>query len=161
MKRMQEISIRLFEGAYALKPRAEQRTMQLAALAVGLQLGLLVYLAVSKHFAGGLVLVFICNLVVPAYFFFAIWLDRKPKYRRHLTLTEQGVCYRSKFLQKEQEFDWEEIDAVHIGLYRVGFVLKNEEEHTVNLERIQNDEVLRQVKEQIREMVQQKGIMLR
>lgn len=158
---MQELSIRLFEGAYTLKPKTERRVMVLAVLAVALQVVLLVYLAASKHYAPGLVLIFIVNLIVPAYFFFNIWLDRKPKYRRHLTLTEQGVCYRSRFMQAEQEFDWEEIDAVHIGLYHVVFVLKNEEEHYINLERIQNDEVLQQVKAQIREMVQQKEIMLR
>ena len=64
-------------------------------------------------------------------------------------------------MRAEQEFDWEEVDTVHIGLYHVVFVLKNEEEHYINLERIQNDEVLQQVKEQIGEMVQQKSIMLR
>lgn len=158
---MQEISIRLFEGAYTLKPRVERRTMLLAVLAVVLQVSLLVYLAASKHFAPGLVIIFVVNLVVPAFFFFNIWLDRKPKYRRHLTLTEQGVCYRSRFLHAEQEFDWEEVDNVHIGLYHVVFVLKNEEEHYINLGRIQNDKVLQQVKEQLREMVQQKAIMLR
>ncbi|GAA4442113.1 hypothetical protein GCM10023188_41420 [Pontibacter saemangeumensis] len=158
---MQELSIRLFEGAYTLKPETERRAMLLAMLAVVLQVCLLVYLAATKHFAPVLVLVFAFNLVVPAYFFFNIWLDRKPKYRRHLTLTEQGVCYRARFMHTEQEFDWEEVDAVHIGLYHVVFVLKNEEEHYINLERIQNEEVLEQVKEQIREMVQQKEIMLR
>ena len=158
---MQEISIRLFEGAYTLKPRAERRVMLLAVVGVVLQVLLLIYLAASKHFAPALVFVFVFNLAVPAYFFFNIWLDRKPKYRRHLTLTEGGVCYRSGFMRAEQEFDWEEVDTVHIGLYHVVFVLKNEEEHYINLERIQNDEVLQQVKEQIGEMVQQKRIMLR
>jgi len=158
---MQELSIKLFEGAYTLKPKAERRAMLLAVLAVALQVLLLVYLASSKHFAPGLVLLFLCNLIVPAYFFFNIWLDRKPKYRRHLTLTEEAVCYRAGFMQAEQEFDWDEVDAVHIGLYHVVFVLKNEEEHYINLERIQDEGVLEQVKEQLREMVQQKEIMLR
>lgn len=157
---MQEISVRLFDGAYTLKPKAERRLMVLAFLAVALQLGLLVYLAVSKQFTVGLVIIFLFNLLVPAYFFFILWLDRRPKYRRHLTLTDEGVCYRAKFLQKEQEFDWDEVDTVQIEMYRVKFMLKNEEEHEINLERIQNDEVLQQVKEQIKEMVQRKEIML-
>ncbi len=157
---MQEISVKLFEGAYTLKPKAERRLMVLAFVAVSLQLGLLVYLAVSKQFTIALIFIFLFNLLVPAYFFFNIWLDRKPKYRRHLTLTDEGVCYRSKFLQKEQEFDWEEVDTVQVDMYRVNFMLKNEEEHDINLERIQNDAVLQQVKEQIKEMVQQKEIML-
>ena len=157
---MQEISVKLFEGAYTLKPKGEQRLTVLAFVAVALQLGLLVYLAMSKQFTSGLVLVFLFNLLVPAYIFFNIWLDRKPRYRRHLTLIEEGVCYRAKFLQKEQEFDWAEVDNVQIEMHRVKFVLKNEEVHDINLERIQNDEVLQQVKEQIREMVQRKVIML-
>jgi hypothetical protein len=157
---MQVISIRLFEGAYARKPKAEQRAMLLAAVAVMLQLGLLVYLAVSKQFTPVLVLVFLFNLLVPAYFFFTIWLDSKPRYRRHLTLAEEGVCYRSRFLQKEHAFDWEEVDSVHMERNRIVFVLKNEEEHCIILEHIQDDDILQQVKEQIKEMVQRKEVML-
>ncbi|MHA6247015.1 hypothetical protein ACXYMU_03695 [Pontibacter sp. CAU 1760] len=158
---MKEISIRLFEGAYTIKPRAERRIWLLAVLAVVVQLGLLVYLSVTKIFTIGLVLVLLLNLVVPAYLFLNAWLDRKPRYRRHLTLTEKGVRYRARFRQQLQEFDWEEIDTVQIGLYQVVFLLKNEEEHSINLEHIRNDEILAQVKEQIREMVAQKEIILR
>lgn len=157
---MQEISVRLFKGAYKPKSKAEQRLMLLALAAVAVQLGFLVHLAVSQMYTVELVLVFLVNLLIPAYYFFTIWLDRKPKYRRHLTLTEEGVCYRAKFRQKEHEFDWAEVDVVHIEPYRVKFILKNEEEHDINLARIQNEEVLQQVKAQIREMVQRKEIML-
>jgi hypothetical protein len=134
--------------------------MLLAAVAVMLQLGLLVYLVVSKQFTPVLVLVFLFNLLVPAYFFFTIWLDSKPKYRRHLTLTEEGICYRSKFLQQEQAFDWAEVDTVLMERNRIVFVLKNEEEYHINLEHIQDDDILQQVKEQTKEMVQRKVVML-
>lgn len=157
---MQELSVRLFKGAYTLKPKAEKRLTLLAFAAVAVQLGFLLHLALSQMYTVELVLVFLVNLFIPAYYFFNIWLDHKPKYRRHLTLSEEGVCYRAKFRQKEHEFDWEEVDAVQLDQYRVKFLLKNEEEHDINLERIQNDEVLHQVKEKIREMVQQKQIML-
>lgn len=157
---MQELSVRLFKGAYTLKPKAEKRLTLLAFAAVAVQLGFLLHLALSQMYTVELVLVFLINLFIPAYYFFNIWLDHKPKYRRHLTLSEEGVCYRAKFRQKEHEFDWEEVDAVQLDQYRVKFLLKNEEEHDINLERIQNDEVLHQVKEKIREMVQQKQIML-
>ncbi|PRY13649.1 hypothetical protein CLV24_10519 [Pontibacter ummariensis] len=160
MLMMQEISVRLFEGAYSLQSRNEKRLLFFALLAVGVHLGLLIYLAVSKHFTPALVFVFLLNLLVPAYFFFRIWLDSKPKYRRHLTLHEEGVRYRSRFLEKESEFDWDEVDTVHIRLFKVIFVLKNEEVHEISLERIQNDTVLWQVKEQISEMVQRKEIVL-
>lgn len=157
---MQEISVRLFKGAYTLKPKAEKRLIFLAFAAVAVQLGFLVHLAVSEMYTVELVLVFLVNLLIPAYYFFNIWLDHKPKYRRHLTLTEHGVRYRAKFRQKEHEFDWEEVDTVQIDMYRVKFLLKNEEEHEIDLGRIKNDEILQQVKEQIKELVQQKEIML-
>ena len=157
---MQEISVKLFKGAYTLKPKAEEPLMLLAFAAVAVQLGFLVHLAISEMYTVDLVLVFLVNLLIPSYFFFNIWLDGKPKYRRHLTLTDEGVCYRSKFMHKEQEFDWEEVDTVQIEMYRVKFLLKNEEEHAINLERIQNEEILQLVKDQIREMVQRKEIML-
>lgn len=157
---MQEINVRLFKGAYAEKPKAEQRAMLLAALAVALQAGLLAYLAVTKQFTPLLVLVFLFNLLVPGYFFFIIWLDSKPRYRRHLTLTNEGVCYRSRLMQKEQEFDWAEVDTVRLERYAVVFSLKNEELHRIDLEHIRNDAVLGHVKEQIEGMVQRKEIML-
>ena len=150
---MQELSVRLFKGAYTLKPKAEKRLMLLAFAAVAVQLGFLMHLAISEMYTVELVLVFLLNLFIPAYYFFNLWLDHKPKYRRHLTLTEKGVCYRAKFRQREHIFDWEEVDAVQIEKYKVKFLLKNEEEHDINLERIQNEAVMQQVKDQIRTMV--------
>ncbi|WP_036776704.1 hypothetical protein [Pontibacter actiniarum] len=157
---MQEISIRLFEGAYTLKPRAERRLMLLVGAAMALQVGLLLYLVVTKTFTTGLLFVFLINLLVPGYFLFTVWLDHKPQYRRHLTLTAEGVRYRSRFMQEEHAFDWDEIDFVDLKLYKVIFVLKNDEVHEVSLDRIQNDAVLHQVKEQIRQLVRSKEIEL-
>lgn len=157
---MQEINVSLFKGAYAKNPKGEQHAMLLAAVAVVLQVSLLAYLAVTKQFTPLLVLVFLLNLLIPAWFFFNIWLDRKPKYRRHLTLTENGVCYRSSFMQQEQEFDWAEVDTIELGRHRVVFTLKNEEVHSVNLVPIQNDAVLRQVQEHIIGLARLKEVQL-
>ncbi|MCX2739641.1 hypothetical protein [Pontibacter anaerobius] len=155
---MQDISFRLFEGAYTIKPRAEQRMLLLAAAAMALQVGLLLYLLVSKAFATELVVVFLLNLFVPAYFIFSIWLDHRPQYRRHLTLSSDGVRYRTRFMRPEHEFEWNEIDLVRLKLFKVIFILKNEEVHEVSLERIQHDGVLQQVKEQLLQMARLKGL---
>ncbi|WP_439880232.1 hypothetical protein ACSX1A_13835 [Pontibacter sp. MBLB2868] len=157
---MQEISYKLFTGAYDTTQKTEQRVMLLAAFAIVLQLALIIYLAVSKTFSLSLVVVFLINVFVSAGFLFHAWLDKHPRYRRHLTLTEEGVLYRSRFMQPEQEFDWNEIDQVRLELLRVVFLLKNEEEHVVSLEQIQNDSVLKQVKEQIKMMVIRKNVTL-
>lgn len=158
---MQEVGVRLFEGAYALKPKAEQRMLKLAWLGLALQAAFLVYIASSKTFSIHLLLVFALNLLVPLYFMVSMWLDRNPNYRRHLTLTEEGVRYRTRFNEAEQEFDWDEVDEVRLELFKVTFLLKNEAEHEINLERTQNDEVLRQLREQLQEAAKRKGLTLR
>jgi hypothetical protein len=38
------------------------------------------------------------------------WLERRPHNHKHLT--GQGVSYRPYFLEKEQEFAWNEVDVV-------------------------------------------------
>ncbi|WP_276499100.1 hypothetical protein [Pontibacter litorisediminis] len=157
---MQDISIRLFEGAFILKPRTEQRLMQLALVLMALHAGLLLYLLVAKVFTLLLVLILLLSLLVPAYFMLSVWLDRAPQYRRHLTLSAEGVRYRTRFLHPEHEFDWTEIDLVKINLYKITFVLKNEEVHEVSLEHLQNDELLRHVKEQVLEKTRHIGINL-
>ncbi|RIJ42983.1 hypothetical protein [Pontibacter oryzae] len=157
---MQEINIRLFEGAYTLKPRAEQRLMLLAVAAMVLQVSLLVYLALTEIFKTHLVIIFLLNLLIPAYFIFSLWLDGKPHYRRHLTLSQDGIRYRTRFMRPEHEIEWNEVDTVKVKLYSVSFLLKNDEMHEINLAHIHNDDVLKQVKKEIRQMVQFKGITL-
>ncbi|OKL41940.1 hypothetical protein [Pontibacter flavimaris] len=155
---MQDTSIRLFEDAYTIKPRSEKRLMLLALAAMALQFVLLLYIFFSQTFSAALVLLLLLSLLVPAYFVFSVWLDRNPHYRRHLTLHDEGVCYRPRFMQAEQEFEWGEVDYIKINMYKVLFVLKNVEEHEVSLEHIQNDRVLQQVKEQVLQTARLKGI---
>lgn len=157
---MQETSIKLYTGAYETSPKSEQRLKLLSGLAVALQLGLVFYLLFFKTFTASVVVIFLISLTVPVYFLFSAWLDSKPQYRRHLTLTEEGVRYRTRFMQTEYEFDWDEVDMVHLEHFKVVFLLKNEEEHVVSLEQIQNNEVLAQVRERIKTMVIRKNIIL-
>lgn len=157
---MQEMSIKLFTGAYSLNPQSELRLKVLSGFGVTFQVFLVFYLLFFKTFGVGVIVIFCINLTVPVYFLFSAWLDSKPQYRRHLTLSEKGVRYRKRFMQTEHEFDWDEVDMVHLGLFKVVFLLKNEEEHVISLEQIQNDQVLEQVRERIKMMVIRKNVVL-
>ncbi|HEY4650283.1 MAG TPA: hypothetical protein VIG72_02665, partial [Pontibacter sp.] len=103
---------------------------------------------------------FLLQMPMLAYLLAQTWLDKNPKYRRHLTLTEQGVCYRTGFLAKEQEFDWNEVDEVYLKLFSVEFMLKNEERHEISLQNINSDTALQRAKQEIRAVAQQQGIKL-
>lgn len=155
---MQETSFQLFPGAYAVKPKAERLYMLLAFCSVAVHINLLYRLITQNDYKPAFLLVYSLNLIPLAYFLIIIWLDKKPRCRRHLTLNLTGVRYRTKFMAPEYEFDWEEVDVIHLEHSRVLFLLKNEEKHDINLEKIQNDNVLQQVKEQIRAMAHSKNI---
>ncbi|MBC5775480.1 hypothetical protein H8S95_15490 [Pontibacter sp. KCTC 32443] len=157
---MQELHIRLFEGAYTSDLKMEQRTTWLATILVLLQLGLLVFLSIGDGFAYGFLGVYLLHMLGFFYLIGRVWLNRHPEYKRHLTITSQGVIYRTGFLQKEHQFDWEEVDEVFLELFNVKFVLKNEEQHCVLLHMMHNETALRQAKQELKSVVMQKAIPL-
>ncbi|MDX5482171.1 MAG: hypothetical protein LPK07_10870 [Hymenobacteraceae bacterium] len=154
------MSIRFFEGVFAWRPELEQRIMFVALTSLSLHLGLLAYLALLKGFAFIFAVVYLVNLLFAAYFIFTIWLDHRPQYRRHLTLNGEGVRYRGGFLQREHEFDWEEVDYILLDQVQLAFVLKNEAEHRISLEHIQDSHALERVKGQIAHICGQRKIAL-
>jgi hypothetical protein len=91
----------------------------------------------------------------------SIWLDRRPQYRRHFTLSEEGVRYRTGLLRKEQAFDWEEVDRVDLQEHIALFLLKNEERHEVSLKSDENDTEWQRQADQLKTLVQQKRIELK
>ncbi|MCC9138119.1 hypothetical protein ACFSKU_03075 [Pontibacter silvestris] len=157
---MQETSFQLSPGAYAVKAKTECLFMLFALCSVAVHINLLYRLLALNDYKSTFLIVYSLNLIPLAYFLVTIWLDKKPKCRRHLTLSTTGARYRTKFMTKEHEFDWDEVDVIHLEHFRVLFVLKNEEEHDVSLERVQNNEELSLIKEQIRERALMKGIDL-
>ncbi|NDK55146.1 hypothetical protein [Pontibacter fetidus] len=157
---MQEINIRLFSGAYAGNPKAEQRTTMLAVFLVLLQVGLLLYLVLTKGFAYSFVGIYLLHLLAFSVLVAQVWLELHPEYSRHLSFNSQTIVYRTGFLVKEQEFDWDEVDEVTLSPENVRFMLKNDEYHVVPFTMVQSPEALRRARHEIRQIVQQKKIHL-
>lgn len=157
---MPEMNIRLFEGAYAGNLKTEKRTTWLAAFLILLQVGLFLYLVLTKGFAYSFLGIYLLHLLAFSFLLARVWLDYNPDYRKHLTFTAQGVSYRTGFLKKEHEFDWDEVDEVYLKRITVEFILKNEEHHIVPLDMINNDTALQQAKTDVRAIVQKRAITL-
>ena len=155
---MQEASIRLFSGAYDARSKVERFMLLLAALSVGLHGWLLYRLILVKDFHSALLFLYLFSLLPFCLFLLFVWLDRSPELRRYLALLETGVRYRSGFLLREQEFDWEEVDRIEVKRTSVTFILKNEEQHVVVLDTLKDEGLLQQVKNRIRSFAAGKGI---
>ena len=156
---MQNINIRLFEGAYTGNLKAEQRTNVLVVFLLLLQIGLLLFLVLSQGFAYSFLGIYLLHLLVFPFLVARIWVDLHPECR-HLTLTDQGVCYRHGFRKQEHEFDWEEVDEVYLSITEVVFVLKNEERHLVRFNMLHSNTALHRARQTIQYIVQEKGITL-
>lgn len=157
---MQNFQIRLFTGAYHNAQKTEKRTTVLAVFLLLVQLVLLAYLVLTKGFAMAFVGIYLLHVLVLSFLVARIWLDSRPEHQQHLTLTSQGVRYRTGSTNKEQEFDWEEVDEMHLQLFSVEFILKNDERHLVQLDHINSDALLKQAKQQLKMIASQKGITL-
>ncbi|MER2996470.1 hypothetical protein [Pontibacter populi] len=157
---MQNFNIRLFEGAYTGNLKAEQRTNLLVVFLLLLQIGLLLFLVLTKGFTYSFVGIYLLHLLVFPFLVARIWLDLHPEYRRHLTLTDQGVRYRKGFRKQEHEFDWEEVDEVYLSIEEVVFVLKNEERHLVRLNMLHSNTALYNARQDVRNIVLLKSITL-
>jgi hypothetical protein len=157
---MQELNIRLFEGAYASNLKMEQHITWLATVLVLLQLGLLVFLSVGEGFAYGFLGIYLLHMLGFSYLVGKVWLDRHPEYSRHLTLNNRSITYRTGFLEKQHEFDWDEVDEVYLNPDSVMFVLKNDECHVVPFSMLQGPEAFRKARQDVRLLVQQKKINL-
>ncbi|TXK52090.1 hypothetical protein FVR03_02165 [Pontibacter qinzhouensis] len=156
---MSNFSLKLFENAYQLEPKAEQRLTGAIYAAISINLILLLYLAYSNGFLVGL-LIFMSNLFFAAYFCKFLWYQYRPQYRLHFTLTTGGVRYRTVSAQKEQEFEWEEVDVVRFEQDRLLFVLKNDEQHEIGMDKIQSPTILQQARRKIKKIAKKKDIMV-
>lgn len=155
---MQDVSIRLFSSAYTVGSKAERIMLLLALVSVVLHGWLLYHLIAVNDFRSALLFLYLFSLLPFCLFMLSVWLDRNPEYRRHLTLLEAGVRYRSGFMQKEQEFDWEEVDNIRLEPHQFTFMLKNGEQHAISLKKIRDKEALQEARSRITEIAANKGI---
>jgi len=153
---MQQTTIRLFDGAFTINQKAAQRQQVLAVLLLLVQLGLLVYLVLSKGFAYSFVGLYLLHLLAFGFLLIQFWLtDYSPTFR-HVTFTNQGIIYRTGFFKKQHDFDWDEIDQIYLQPGNTKFILKNEEEHRIPFD-INSNTAARQL---LYANAQQKGIFL-
>ena len=128
---MPETTIQLSDGAFTTSHKAAQRQQMLAVLLLLVQLGLLVYLVFTKGFAYSFVGLYLLHLLAFGFLLIRFWVAAYPQYFRHVTFTNQSIKYRTGYLQKAHDFDWDEIDTIYLQPGNTRFILKNEEEHHI------------------------------
>ena len=143
---MQEVSIRLFSRSYNVRSKVERALLLLALLSVALHGWLLFQLIAVRDLHSAITFLYLFSLLPYCLFLASVWLDRNPGYQRHLTLLATGVRYRLGFMQREQEFDWEEVERIEVNGYLVDFELKNGEQHAVSLGSIDKESTLQEVR---------------
>jgi hypothetical protein len=158
---MQESSIRLFSRAYSVRSKIERVLLLLALLSVVLHGWLLYQLIAVRDFHSAMTFLYLFSLLPFSLFLTSVWLDRNPGYQRHLTLLAAGVRYRLGFLQREHEFDWEEVALIEVNDRLVGFELKNGERHQISLGSIDKKVALQQVKTRLAGIAAEKEIEFR
>jgi hypothetical protein len=144
---MQEfsLSVRLFSRSYSVRSRLEGLLLLLALLSVAIHGWLLYHLIAVKDLHSAMTFLYLFSLLPFSLFLGSVWLDRNPGYQRHLTLLPSGVRYRRGFMQREYDFDWEEIETISLQRRQLTFELKNGEEHTISLESVQREHTLQQI----------------
>lgn len=159
---MQEtgINIRLFSRSYGVRSRLEHLLLVLALLLIALHGWLLYQLIAVRDFHSAMIFLYLFSLLPFSLFLVSVWFDRNPSYQRHLTLQPTGVRYRLGFMQREHDFDWEEVETISMAQRRVLFELKNGERHEIDLESVRKEEILQQVREGLEQVAAQKGIEL-
>jgi hypothetical protein len=156
----QVYSVRLFSKPYSVRTGMERLLLVLALLSVGLHGWLLYQLIAVRDFHSAMLFLYLFSLLPFSLFLASVWLDHNPGYQRHLTLLSTGVRYRLGFMQREQEFDWDEVESIQLEKARVQFELKNGEFHAVCLTSVHKEHRLLQIQEELARVAATKSIGL-
>ena len=127
----------------------ERLLLLLALLSVTLHGWLLYQLVAVQDFHSAVTFLYLFSLLPFTLFLASVWFDHNPGYQRHLTLYANGVRYRLGFMQREHDFDWEEVESILLAPTEVQFELKNEERHSVNLGSVHREETLQLIKAEL------------
>ena len=154
------ISIRLFSKPYGIRSQVERLLFVLALLSVALHGWLLYQLIAVRDFHSAMTFLYLFSLLPFSLFMVSVWLDHNPGYQRHLSLTAFGVRYRLGFMQREHDFDWEEVERMVIGSTVLEFELKNGEQHKIALDAVHHAQTLRRVRDELAQVAAAKGIAI-
>ena len=158
-KLMQNFSLKLFDNAYALNPKTEQQLLSFLHYSIVLNLLLPFYLIYTNDIYIGLLILLLDLVIVLGYGLYE-WFNQKPRFRTHFTLSLEGVRYRNLVTEPEQEFEWDEVDTVRMHAHELTFTLKNGEAHTLCLQKVQDEAVLRKAETKIRKIARRKDIQV-
>ncbi|PKV63407.1 hypothetical protein [Pontibacter ramchanderi] len=154
------ISIRLFSKPYGIRSQMERLLFVLALLSVALHGWLLYQLITVRDFHSAMTFLYLFSLLPFSLFMASVWLDHNPGYQRHLTLSALGMRYRLGFMQREHEFEWEEVERMVASSKLLEFELKNGEYHSVALDTVHHAHTLQRIQEELAQIANAKGIAI-
>jgi hypothetical protein len=152
------LNVRLFSRPYGVRSQMERLLLLLALLSVVLHGWLLYQLVAVRDFHSAITFLYLFSLLPFTLFLASVWFDHNPGYQRHLTLYATGVRYRLGFMQREYDFDWEEVESILLTPTEVRFELKNGEWHAVNLGSVHRDKTLQLIKAELKQIAAIKEI---
>lgn len=136
----------------------ERLLLALALLSVALHGWLLYQLVAVRDFHSAMTFLYLFSLLPFSLFLASVWLDHNPGFQRHLTLTSAGVAYRLGFMQRERDFDWEEVERMRLADAVLSFELKNDEKHTIQLHAVQHAFTLQRIHDELAQVATAKQI---
>lgn len=136
----------------------ERLLLLLAVLSVALHGWLLYQLIAVRDFHSAVTFLYLFSLLPFSFFLSSVWLEHNPGFQRHLTLQATGVRYRLGFMQREHDFDWEEVESILVAGMELAFELKNGERHSINLESVHHAQTLQQIRLELGRIAAEKGI---
>lgn len=154
------ISIRLFSKPYGIRSQVERLLLVFALLSVALHGWLLYQLITVRDFHSAMTFLYLFSLLPFSLFMVSVWLDHNPGYQRHLSISDLGVRYRLGFMQREHEFEWEEVERMGIRGHVLEFELKNGEQHEIALDTVNHTRKLERLRNVLVQLAGAKGIAI-
>ena len=152
------LTIRLFSRPYGVRSQMERLLLVLALLSVGLHGWLLYQLIAVRDFHSAITFLYLFSLLPFSLFMASVWLDHNPGFQRHLTLTTTGVRYRMGFMQREHEFDCEEVENIKLAEAQLVCELKNDEQHTIDLHSVHHAHTVQRLHNELTQIAASRGI---
>lgn len=154
------ISVRLFSRPYGVRSQMERLLLVLALLSVALHGWLLYQLIAVQDLHSAMTFLYLFSLLPFSLFMASVWLDHNPGYQRHLTISALGIRYRLGFMQREHDFDWEEVERMALDSHTLTFELKNGEQHAISLDAVNHEQTLQRIRAELIRIAADKEITI-